>query len=321
MRQVGAVPLTPSVGSDRAMRTRLLISLAFLLAVGVAVRAGAAAWTDWINAPVDRPEFGPKGTPTLRPPAAGAPPGQPTVTPQAPPPTFAAATGPTSQMASPTPVLTPGVTTVGADQTSTPAPVPTLDPGTSMAGSTPQPGEQRRVANTDGLGVALRTTPGGDRQPGKGYDEGTTLTVLETRGEWARIRGDDGREGWVLGVTLAPLASGSSASATSVRPGQTPTQATAKPTATAGATGRPVAAAGTSTPAARPTQMDGDYRVANTDGLGVALRTAPNGDRLPGKGYDEGATVTVIERSGDWARIRGPDGREGWVPAATLVLP
>jgi SH3-like domain-containing protein len=301
--------------------TRILISLALLLAVGAAVRAGAVAWTDWINAPLDRPESGPKSTPTLRPPAAGAPPGQPTVTPEAPPPTFVAASGPTSQMASPTLVLTPTVTTVGADQTSTPAPIATVDPGTPTAGSPPQPGEQRRVANTDGLGVALRATPGGDRQPGKGYDEGTMLTVLETRGEWARIRGDDGREGWVLTVTLAPLASTSPTSATGLRPGQTPSQATTQPSATAGATRRPAAAAGTSTPAARPTQIRGEYRVANTDGLGVALRTAPDGDRLPGKGYDEGATVTVIERSGDWARIRGPDGREGWVPAATVVPP
>jgi SH3-like domain-containing protein len=301
------------------MPTRILISLALLLVVGVAVRAGAAAWTDWINAPLDRPQSGPKGTPTLRPPAAGAPPGQPTVTPEAPPPTFAAATGPTSQMARPTLLLTPTVTTVGSDQTSTPAAVPTLGPGAATPGGTPQAGEQRRVANTDGLGVALRTTPGGDRQPGKGYDEGTTLTVLEVRDEWVRIRGDDGREGWVLGVTLVPLASASPTSATGIRPGQTSIQTTAQPSATAGATKRPAAAAVTSTPAARPTLMEGEYRVANTDGLGVALRAAPDGDRLPGKGYDEGATVTVIERSGSWARIRGADGREGWVPAATLV--
>jgi uncharacterized protein YgiM (DUF1202 family) len=301
------------------MPTRILITLALLLAVGVAVRLGAAAWTDWINAPLVRPVSGPGGTPTLRPPAAGAPPGQPTVTPEAPPPTFAAATGPTARLASPTPLLTPTVTTVGSDQTSTPAPVPTLAPGTPTTGSTPQPGEQRRVANTDGLGVALRATPGGDRQPGKGYDEGTTLTVLEVRGEWARIRGDDGREGWVLGLTLAPLASASPTSATGIPPEQTPIHATAQPSATGGAANRPAAATGTSTPATRPTPVEGVYRVANTDGLGVALRTAPDGDRLPGKGYDEGATVTVIERSGDWAHIRGSDGREGWVPAVTLV--
>jgi SH3-like domain-containing protein len=60
------------------------------------------------------------------------------------------------------------------------------------------------VVNTDGRGVALRAAPGGDRLPAKGYDEGATVQALEQNGEWTRIRGSDGREGWVLTVTLAP---------------------------------------------------------------------------------------------------------------------
>jgi len=35
-------------------------------------------------------------------------------------------------------------------------------------------------------------------------DEGATVQALEQSGEWTRIRGSDGREGWVLNVTLAP---------------------------------------------------------------------------------------------------------------------
>ncbi|MDQ6673346.1 MAG: hypothetical protein M3069_21825 [Chloroflexota bacterium] len=65
-------------------------------------------------------------------------------------------------------------------------------------------GQRRRIANTDGIGVALRATPGGDKLPGKGYDEGVNVTLLEVQGTWAHIRGDDGREGWVLAVTLVP---------------------------------------------------------------------------------------------------------------------
>ena len=45
---------------------------------------------------------------------------------------------------------------------------------------------------------------GGDRLPGKGYDEGATVQAFEQSAEWTRIRGTDGREGWVLTVTLAP---------------------------------------------------------------------------------------------------------------------
>jgi hypothetical protein len=63
-------------------------------------------------------------------------------------------------------------------------------------------GSQHRVTNTEGQGVALRASPGGDRLPGKGYDDGDVLTVLEQQGEWTHIRGADGRDGWVLTVTL-----------------------------------------------------------------------------------------------------------------------
>jgi hypothetical protein len=58
--------------------------------------------------------------------------------------------------------------------------------------------------NTDGRGVALRAAAGGDRLPGKGYDEGATVQAFEQSGAWTHIRGSDGREGWVLSVTLAP---------------------------------------------------------------------------------------------------------------------
>ena len=57
-------------------------------------------------------------------------------------------------------------------------------------------------------------------------------------------------------------------------------------------------------------------RVVNTDGLGVILYGAPrNGARTP-RGLLEGARVTVVEASGsDWARVRAPNGLDGWVPA------
>jgi hypothetical protein len=114
----------------------------------------------------------------------------------------------------PTPVVAPTATTVPA-LVATPAPSPRAVTPTT-AGS----GERVRVANTDGIGVALRDGPGGQRLPGKGYDEGVTVTVLERQGEWAHIRGDDGREGWVLAVTV-PLSAPSSSSAT-VRPSPSP---------------------------------------------------------------------------------------------------
>ncbi len=89
---------------------------------------------------------------------------------------------------------------------------------------------------------------------------------------------------------------------------------TVRPAATATPTPRVFAAAPT------PTPIRGGSRsvVSNTDGQGVALRDGPAGNRLPSKGYDEGVQVTVLERQGEWAHIRGDDGREGWVLSATV---
>jgi hypothetical protein len=85
------------------------------------------------------------------------------------------------------------------------APTPAAAPTRAAAPTptvSPVPGVRKRVVNTDGIGVALRAAPNGERLPGKGYDEGATVTVLEQAGAWTHIRGDDGREGWVLTVTL-----------------------------------------------------------------------------------------------------------------------
>jgi hypothetical protein len=98
-------------------------------------------------------------------------------------------------------VVTPPTT----QATSTPRPVVAATAAPSARVVTPTPaGERVRIANTDGIGVALRDGPNGQRMPGKGYDEGVTVTVLERQGEWAHIRGDDGRDGWVLAVTVPP---------------------------------------------------------------------------------------------------------------------
>jgi SH3-like domain-containing protein len=96
-------------------------------------------------------------------------------------------------------------TPVGQQVVETPQPKASATPvRAATAAPSPQAGERVRIANTDGIGVALRDGPGGNRLPGKGYDEGVTVSVLERQGAWAHIRGDDGRDGWVLAVTVPP---------------------------------------------------------------------------------------------------------------------
>jgi SH3-like domain-containing protein len=35
--------------------------------------------------------------------------------------------------------------------------------------------------------------------------QGARLVVLEERGQWLRVRAEDGKEGWIAGSVLAPL--------------------------------------------------------------------------------------------------------------------
>ena len=175
--------VAPRLRSGFAGRPRWLVVSGFvvlLTLVAVALKPAAEGWLAWVNTPLARPDRSFGLGPAVAVPASGAQSGQSAATPAPAPPTVssAARSKPPATLGA-TPVPTRATTPVGA-------------------------GETRRVVNTDGRGVALRATPGGDRLPGKGYDEGATVQAFEQSAEWTRIRGSDGREGWVLTVTLAP---------------------------------------------------------------------------------------------------------------------
>jgi hypothetical protein len=153
-----------------------------LILVVAAIKPGVEGWLAWVNTPFAGASRSFGLAPAVAVPANGAQPGQSTSTPAPAPPTVVAAAR-----------SAPAAPTLAA---SSPTRATTSTPGAT--------GQTRRIVNTDGQGVALRATAGGDRLPGKGYDEGASVQALEQSGEWTRIRGSDGREGWVLSVTLAP---------------------------------------------------------------------------------------------------------------------
>jgi hypothetical protein len=69
-------------------------------------------------------------------------------------------------------------------------------------------------------------------------------------------------------------------------------------------------------PTTRPVEDSAEAHIANTDGEGVVLRASPRDNDWTPRGFMDGDAVTVLERQGnDWARVRGPNGQEGWVPA------
>ena len=187
-RSVVRRPSEPGLLSGLAARlaahSRWLVAagLALVLVVaGVGIKPGVERLLAWVNEPVQvAPGLGLIRDPRV--PATGGQADRTSLTPAA-----GSTSGPAVSRATPTtqPAATP-VPTRGA----------TTTPVTS--------GQPRRVVNTDGRGVALRASPGGDRLPGKGYDEGARVQAFEQSGAWTHIRGSDGREGWVLSVTLAP---------------------------------------------------------------------------------------------------------------------
>jgi hypothetical protein len=61
-------------------------------------------------------------------------------------------------------------------------------------------------------------------------------------------------------------------------------------------------------------------RVANTDGLGVVLHTAPRADARQPAGLLEGTRVTVVELVGaEWARVQAENRQGGWVATTFLA--
>ena len=104
-----------------------------------------------------------------------------------------------------------------------------------------------------------------------------------------------------------------------VRAGYIPPAEAAPPSTDTAAAAAPVSQP-TLAPTAVPTRAPDRFRVANTDGVGVVLHTAPRRDARVPRGLMEGARVTVVERVGtEWARVRSDDGQEGWVGASYLA--
>jgi hypothetical protein len=88
--------------------------------------------------------------------------------------------------------------------------------------------------------------------------------------------------------------------------------AAAEPTAVAQPTAAPQ-------PAAAPAPSTNEAHVAHTDGDGVVLRATPTDRDWTPRGFMDGTAVTILERQGsDWARVRGPNSQEGWIPARYL---
>jgi SH3-like domain-containing protein len=77
----------------------------------------------------------------------------------------------------------------------------------------------------------------------------------------------------------------------------------------------------TSAPALSALASSGErMRVANTDGVGVVLRKSPHDEDKTTRGLMDGASVSVLERTGsDWVHVHADNGQDGWIPTRYVV--
>lgn len=66
------------------------------------------------------------------------------------------------------------------------------------------------------------------------------------------------------------------------------------------------------------TQLEGLSQALREGGQPARLQVGYQPHELIAEVSVGGWEVAVLERSSDWARVRGPNGQEGWVPAPYL---
>lgn len=156
-------------------------------------------------------------------------------------------------------------------------------------------------ASVKGDRIAVRRGPGTDYGRLTLLDSGARLTVTARKGGWCQVKGPDVAHGWVRADLLAVLG----------------------PAAEPGARVAPASkAAGVKPPISRRVAAKAGSRVASL--VGNPVRRVIRGDRVSvRKGastgserlmlLDDGATVTVIAKQGEWCKLRLSDARTGWV--------
>lgn len=149
-----------------------------------------------------------------------------------------------------------------------------------------------KVSSTNGLNV--RSGPGSGYRVLGSLPRGAAVKTVAEQGEWRKIS-YRGRTAWVHARYLKPAGA-----AGSERPAET-----APATSRDGTGGNVVDAL-----EGRPSRK---YAGNLDPGSKLNLRSGPGtGNRVVGK-IPGGTPLEVLERNGEWAKVRTPDGQTGWV--------
>lgn len=166
---------------------------------------------------------------------------------------------------------------------------------------------------TAGSGERLRSGPG--TGTAARLQEGTLLNRAETRGNWVRVR----RDGWVVRSGLSdPTVE--TAAAPAPPPARSAAAATPPPATP------PAAQASAATPSADSARVVRQAPVSSDAGPGSGVAPGMAGlragtgiattrDGKPVATFSDPSTVSVLERDGEWMRVR----MEGWVRAEDVT--
>lgn len=150
-------------------------------------------------------------------------------------------------------------------------------------------------------GISTWSTPDPSAAPDNRINPGLPVQVLEETTGWAHVRCSNGWECWVDARLLI---------------------ATATPPPAAAPTAAPVAVPEPAPPPAPQPESEPASTFAPTHrapATGLGTREQPDPTLQPSNRIDPGLDIEVLERAGDWARVRCSNGWEIWVDGRYLV--
>jgi len=171
--------------------------------------------------------------------------------------------------------------TVSETNAANPAP-----PGGTTVAQQPQAATQKvKQATITGSAINVRSGPGTTYSSVTTVSKDAKYTVTEVNGQWLKIKLPDGKQGWIAGWLAA---------VTEVN--------VANP-----------APPGGTTVAQQPQEETQKIKQATITGSAVNVRSGPGTSYGSVTTVSNGAKFNVTEVSGQWLKIRLPDGKQGWI--------
>ncbi|OPX90158.1 N-acetylmuramoyl-L-alanine amidase [Pelotomaculum sp. PtaB.Bin117] len=152
------------------------------------------------------------------------------------------------------------------------------------AGTANEPDISGKTAVVNGNAVNIRSGPGTGNGVVTQVNQGDILSVLEQSGDWYRVKLPGGSTGWVAGWLVS------------------------------------IKSAATTPEPSRSAETSGSGKTAVVTGNAVNIRNGPGTGNGVIAQVNQGNTLSVLEQSSDWYRVKLSDGSTGWVAGWLVSL-